>query len=252
MNETNTELTQSSRKRRIAAFALDHFALTFLIVSLAFLALGPDFVENEPSTRMPLIMLSVILPGMFLYLAKDSFKGISFGKWIMGIMVRDNEDPASIPSFGRLLARNLLVMVWPVEFIALAVNDEKRRFGDRWQKTNVYKNPIKSPLLPRVLSVVGIFLAFFAFTFFFTGKAMKGSEAYKISIQTIEADESVISETGGIVGYGYMPTGGVNISNGVGHANFDITVKGSIKDVVVHTVLEKQSGGQWEMKEYSK
>ena len=52
MTEQTTELTflNSSRKRRIAAFIIDQFVFTFLMVSIVFIALGPNFMdENDPS-----------------------------------------------------------------------------------------------------------------------------------------------------------------------------------------------------------
>ena len=55
MTEQTAELTflKSSRKRRIAAFLIDHFVLTFLMVSIVFIALGPNFMdENNPSKMM--------------------------------------------------------------------------------------------------------------------------------------------------------------------------------------------------------
>ncbi|MDQ7960398.1 RDD family protein [Flavobacterium lindanitolerans] len=106
MTEQTTTLLKSSRKRRFAAFIIDHFVLSFLIVSICFLALGPDFIDKASTgkiTSLPWIMSL----GFLLYLLKDSIRGISIGKWAMGIMVRDENNPNQIPSTGRLFLRNL-------------------------------------------------------------------------------------------------------------------------------------------------
>src|SRR5258706_1778768 len=129
--ESVQDLALSSRKRRIAAFLIDHFVLTFLMVSLIFLILGPDFMDKDSPARLMTAMLMVMVPGFLIYFAKDSIRGISAGKWIMGIMVRDAGNPHEVPSWGRLLIRNLFLVLWPVEFIVLAVSSDKTRLGDK-------------------------------------------------------------------------------------------------------------------------
>lgn len=245
--EIEQKLDLSSRKRRIAAFMIDHFALTFLMVSIVFLVLGPNFMDENNMENMTLIMLAVMLPGFFLYFAKDTCNGISVGRWIMGIMVRDEKSPPEIPSFGRLFLRNLLLIIWPIEFIVLATNPQKRRLGDKIAKTIVVKNPNKPKKLPRILALVGVGIAFFAFTFYFTGSAMKNSDAYKVAIHEIENNQEILKETGGIKGYGMMPTGNINISNGNGQAQLEIKVIGNDKDLNIAVYLTKEPNGEWKL-----
>lgn len=98
-NELPKNLSLSSRKRRIAAFMIDHFVMSMLIVSILFLFIDSNFMDENNVGRMTTLMLAVFLTGFLLYFAKDSIKGISAGKWIMGIMVRDSVDTNKIPSF---------------------------------------------------------------------------------------------------------------------------------------------------------
>lgn len=250
--ELEQQINLSSRKRRIAAFMIDHFVMTFLMVSIVFLALGPNFMDENNMSKMTTTMLAVMLPGFLLYFAKDSIKGISVGKWIMGIMVRDANNPNEVPSFGRLLVRNLFIIIWPVEFIVLASSQEKKRLGDKTAKTIVVKNPNKPTKLPRILALIGVGVAFFAFTFLFVGTAMKNSEAYKVAVKEIEMNEEILQETGGIKGYGMMPTGSVNISNGHGQAQLGIKVLGNEKDLNVNAYLTKEPNGEWKLIELNK
>ena len=150
--ESEQENKLSSKGRRIAAFVIDHFVMTFLMVAMVFVALGPDFMDNDNMGKMPTVMLAVMLPGFLLYFAKDSVKGISVGKWIMGIMVRDASNHDEVPSFGRLFLRNLFVIIWPVEFIVLASSPERKRLGDKTAKTVVVENPNKPAKLPMIVS----------------------------------------------------------------------------------------------------
>lgn len=253
MTELNEQtLTKSSRKRRLAAFFIDHCVMTFLMVAAVFIALGPNFMDENNSNKMLTIMLLVMIPGFFLYFAKDSVKGISVGRWIMGIMIRNDVDFNSIPSFGKLLIRNLFIIIWPVEFIVLASSEEKKRLGDKITKTVVLKNPNKPKKLPRILSLVGLGIVFFVFVFLFAGIAMKNSDAYKVAIQNIEMNKEIINETGGITGYGMMPTGGVSVTNGKGQAQLQIKVLGKTKDINVSVYLEKEPDGQWKLIEMNK
>lgn len=254
MTEQTTELTflKSSRKRRIAAFIIDHFLMTFSIVSVVFIALGQTFMgENDPSKMVTIIMF-VMIPGFILYFSKDSLKGISVGKWIMGIMVRDENDQNEIPSFGRLFLRNLFITIWPIEFVVLATNDQKERLGDKVAKTVVVKNPDRPTKLLRILVLIGVGITFCVFVFLFAGCAMKNSDAYKVAIKEIEQNKEIIYKTGGIKGYGMIPTGNVSMSNGQGQAQLEIKVLGKTKDINVSVYLEKESNGQWKLIEMKK
>jgi low temperature requirement protein LtrA len=81
MNEELERQTNlSSRRRRLVAFMIDHFVITCLIGSIILLALGTKFYEENNLENMPTTMLAVMIPGFLLFFAKDSIKGISFGK----------------------------------------------------------------------------------------------------------------------------------------------------------------------------
>src|SRR5687767_10091100 len=109
MTEPTNELTivKSSRKRRIAAYLIDFFVFTFLAVSIVFLIMGPDFIDNNDLGQMKTTMILVMLPIFIVYFCKDFMKGISLGRWIMGIMVRDENNSTEIPSKTKLAIRNL-------------------------------------------------------------------------------------------------------------------------------------------------
>ncbi len=188
-----------------------------------------------------------MLPGFLLYFCKDSIHGISPGKWIMGIMVREEGAPDQIPSFGRLLLRNLFTIIWPVELLILAINQKKKRLGDQVAKTIVLQNPNKPARLRRILVLAGIGISFFAFTILFAGFTMKSSDAYKVAVDEIKSNKEIQAETGGIKGFGMMPTGNINISNGQGKAQLEIKVLGIEKDLNISVYLEKEPDGKWKL-----
>lgn len=250
----NTELqfSKASRKRRIIAFLIDHFILTFLILGIIFTILGPNFADESNPSKMMSTLLIVMPLGFFIYLSKDAIKGISIGKWIMGIMVRNETNYELVPPFGALLKRNLLIVILPVEFIMLLLSVEKRRIGDTIAKTVVLQNPFKSPRMPRVITAIVLGFGILIFVFLFSMNALKNSKAYQVSIEEIESNDNVLNETGEIIGYGSFPSGSIKMYENKGEANLLIKVKGKKKDIEVQTYLEKQADGKWKLLTISK
>ena len=246
------EYVISTRKRRIAAFLIDHFIISFLIVGIVPFLLGIDFINENNFNDLTTKILPIILIGFLIYFTKDTIKGISPGKWVMGIMVRNETNYNEVPSFGKLFLRNLFLIIWPIEFIVLATNKDKKRLGDKTVKAIVVKNPNKPEKKPRVLALVGIVIAYFIFTFLFTGTTIKKSDAYRVAVSEIEQNEEIISEIGGITGYGMMPSGNINISNGYGQALLKIKVLGSKKYLNIGVYLTKQPNSEWELIELDK
>lgn len=246
MNENKPEtLLKSSRKRRIVAYFIDHVVISFLIISTIFSFLGIDFVEKSDTPKFVQTILFTMLFGFFFYFSKDAIKGISPGKWVMGIMVRDQNDLNVKPSFARLFLRNITLVIWPIEFIVLATSDKKLRLGDNLSKTVVLENPNKPSKTPRIIALIIIGIGFFIFMLFFAANALKNSGAYKKAVENIEQSDDIKNKTGGIIGYGMIPTGNIQTSNGYGQANLNITVKGKKKDVEVEAYLEKQPDREW-------
>lgn len=250
--ELEQPLSLSSRKRRIAAFLIDHFVMTFIMISVVFLVMGPNFIDENNLNLLTTTMVVIMLPGFLLYFAKDSVKGISLGKWIMGIMVRDANNQNLVPSFGRLLIRNLFIIIWPIEFIVLASSQEKKRLGDKIAKTIVVVVHNQSTILSRVLTFIGVGIAFFAFTFLTANTVMKNSDAYKVAIIEIEQNQEILNETGGIKDFGFITTGNVSLDNGIGQAQLQIKVIGHEQDMIVNVYLLKELEGEWEIIEMNR
>lgn len=129
----------------------------------------------------------------------------------------------------------------------LQTSQEKKRLGDKLAKTLVLKNPNKPNKTPRIITLVVIGMIFMTFLILFTGSAMKSSDAYKVAVENIEQNQAIIDETGGIKGYGMMPSGSVSITNGFGEADLNITVLGNEHDTSVRVILTKVPNGEWEL-----
>jgi len=248
----DSNFIKSSRKRRIAAFLIDHFVITFLIVTILFLFFGEDLINGNNRRQIIPILLSALIPGFILYFAKDSYQGISIGKWIMGIMVRDENCLNKVPTFGRLFLRNLFLIIWPIEFIILAINEQKKRLGDKVAKTVVLRNPIKYSKASRIMALISVVMLFFVFVFLTVGSTMKNSDAYKTAIEEIEKNEQLKTEIGTIVNYGMIPSGNIKTENGYGQALLEIKVIGKKGTIPVTVYLEKEQSGKWQLIEMQK
>jgi len=162
INQNEQTLKKASSLSRIAACIIDLFAMTFLLLLIVAIVLGSDHIDNYDRAYIHTILFLVLITGLILYFSKDSYRGISVGRWIMGIMVR-NESDNQVPSYFRLFIRNLFTIIWPVEFIVLLVNSDKKRIADKVSKTIVLKNPVKTKGIFRigVLFIIGICFYFF-------------------------------------------------------------------------------------------
>ena len=246
-NIAETSLTLSSRKRRIAAFLIDHFILIIILILMVILFMDSEEFENHSPEKIQSTITSVFLPWLLFYFAKDSIRGMSLGRWIMGIMIRDSERIDEIPSFMRLFMRNTLLIIWPIEFIVLASNKEKKRLGDKLSRTTVFKNPEKQSVIPKALVIITSVIAFFSIAFFFVFSTIKQTNAYKTAINHIEKNEMLLKEIGDIKDYGTMPGGNISITNNRGEAHLQITVVGEEKEVEVTVSLTKEPGEEWKV-----
>jgi uncharacterized RDD family membrane protein YckC len=226
------EITIASRKSRVVAYMIDYAVLGVVSVPLMMLMIMAE--ENEANA--PIFLLFLVL--FMLFALKDAIKGQSVGKRLLGIGVRKQEHYSEIPSISKVFLRNLTQVLGFIEFIVLAVNQDKQRLGDKLAKTVVVKTremgiwkKIMIGLSSIVLSLAIIFISLVV--------VLKSTEAYKVSESFLKSDERIIKETGGIEGFGFFPTGNLQTTNGYGEAIFTIKVKGKEKNIYVDVYLIK-------------
>jgi len=250
MNQTfENEIIISSRRRRIAAFIIDHFVLVFLTLPIAFRIIDAIVIDETNMSQMAIRMLIALLPVFLLYAAKDSIRGISLGKWAMGIMVRDAENLDKVPSFGRLLLRNSFLTILPIELIILLSSDEKKRLGDKAAKAIVIRNPNKPARFIRVLTLIGVLWGSMMLS---TVSTLQGGDAYKVATEAIQQNQEIIDEVVGIKGFGRIPTGSIHTSNGYGEAQLQVKVLGNTRDMHVDVHLTKEPNKEWQLIEMNK
>ena len=170
----------------------------------------------------------------------------------MGIMVRNETNENSIPTFWKLFIRNSFLMIWPIEFFVSVFDTNKKRIGDKVTNTVVLKNPNKATKTYRIIALVAFGLVFYGFTTLFMEATLRSSKAYKAAIVSIESNYEIIKQTGGIKGYGTFPKGNITITNDYGQADLSISINGKEKDVKVTVILEKKPNESWKVTEIKK
>ena len=148
------DLCRASRLRRIISFLLDVLILSLLeglILSfLVFLNVDLSWAGSsqfvEYLNKMPLhfnFQSGIIFIVLFLF--KDSFWGVSPGRYIMGTAVRMDDNFEKTPSFLRCAIRNLFQIILIVEFFVMVFHPHKRRLGDMATDTAVIRENHSRP-----------------------------------------------------------------------------------------------------------
>ncbi|WP_308639662.1 RDD family protein [Paenibacillus silvisoli] len=232
-------LTWASYRRRIFGFMIDVGLLmaSMIVIILALNVTGIDFSK-----------LFFLLPlGLLL---RDAFTNRSIGKRILGLYIVKSEDGAA-PSKGSLVLRNVLLILGPIELLCSAVQKEGRRFGDLAAKTIVVSYEERPRKLrntkKRLLLLTSGILVFFVITFGGTMLLLSSSGAFDAAKQASKLDADIRERVGEVTGFGFFPTGGIEISNGEGKASLRFRVKGTKGSVHVNSSLHKGNDGNWEV-----
>jgi len=142
------ELQRASIWARAFAFWID------IAILGAIAALATFVLLLLSGSEMRILIHTITLVLVPLGLLKDMIKGQSPGKFILGIAVRDQENPSQIPSAKALFLRNLSLPIWPIDALVLLFT--KKRIGDKFAGTNVYRLSPKPKLVIRLAALLAI------------------------------------------------------------------------------------------------
>lgn len=243
--EQNLGFEIASRRRRLAAFFIDHIIFSFLASLIGFTVMGPNFTDKTDFSMTFILLGIVMIPIFTAYFSKDIVKGISIGRWIMGIMVRDYNDNNLIPSTRKLIIRIVFLIIWPIELFNLIRNKDKRRLGDKNQNTIVLNNPFKEKRIIRIVFLIFIGVFIYYSTNLLSSYLIKSSDAYETALDKIKSDETLLKDIGGIKSFDSSPIGSINVSNGYGQGAYTIKIIGNDKEIEVTVFLSKEPKGTW-------
>lgn len=177
----NTKITLGIR---LVLMLVDHFAMTIIVVLIAFITFGFAFIiQSLQSEHWSLYLLLIIMvPFIFsVYINKDALNGQSPAKRILKykvIDVKTNE----IASPLKCLIRNLILPVWIIEIPFVIFNPEQR-LGDMIAGTKVVQNDfkIKSKLeMKKVVTALSLGMVYMAIFFFINFLIILKSEGVSI------------------------------------------------------------------------
>lgn len=115
--------------KRILSFLIDLFCMAIVYALLRFVVCSDNtFFES----------LLLTLPFALLF-CRDSFTGRSIGRKLLNISIVDEKCERPISPL-KALIRNMLLLIWPIEFIILLVN--KKRLGDSLVNSKVVEGKI--------------------------------------------------------------------------------------------------------------
>lgn len=141
------------RINRLASALMDHFSMLIvlfplMIISFVFVLVFVDSSYPDLSFITNRTVNTILFAPFLVYFLKDSYRGKSIGKRIIGLQVinKSTNKPAnSLQCF----IRNLLIPIWPLEILIL-IFSPSRRLGDLIANTKVIaseKENIKTLLL---------------------------------------------------------------------------------------------------------
>lgn len=230
---------------RIGAFIIDHLIIVAVLLYPSMLFMFSHF-QSDPAkawTMFPVLMLMAFL----VYCIKDMMNGKSLGKRALGLAVRSNVDTSDIPSVPKLLLRNILTFVWPIEFLVLVCSAKKTKLGDQIAGTNVYRVSKRPPIVIIAVPAILTIVIFATSLIIGISSIIKNDDSYKMAVSYIEASPEVTNIVGNIEGYGYLPNGSLTYFGSHGKALYSIKVIGSESTAYVHIKLEKELNKDWEI-----
>lgn len=238
---------KSSLGRRITAFVIDYFVFIYFLLTFFPLAFGSINWGEKNAFNLVLAAGMFLLTYIFLFLAKDSFHGMSLGKWIMGITIRDENLGIEVPSFNRLLLRNMFLFILPMEIIVLAISKDKKRLGDVVFKTIVVNNPKKASKFRRILFLLSFVIILIPLILFRSNPKdlLKKSRAYQVALKEIKVNEEIQQVTEGVQKSVKLSNGSINVKNDFGKAHFEFEIHGKTNQINVQLDLTKKPKSDW-------
>lgn len=226
---------------RLFALIIDYMLVGVLFKLLVQVFLGrdwdlqPGFVENAGAGPGWLALMGAAI------VAKDVWRGRSVGKWITGIAVGLAENPARPPPVPRLLARNLWLILFPVEAVLVFFDRYSRRLGDRFTGTVVVVPALLAPAGRRLLMLSILFLLSILAAFLITSWNLKRSAAYKTARAEAETRQELTEAAGEGFHFGFSPELELSISPAGGRATVLLLAEGNKGEIEVEVKLILQS-----------
>ena len=191
--------------KRILAFTLDYSVIALLLspLSALFLPLGWDAM---PMTQLLTYLGPVYLVGAVLFLFKDHLQGKSIGKRFFNLYVAKLEEGFPLARGTQLFARNLWLLILPVEALKMIFDPYCRRFGDRYSGTVVIE--LQRPLAVRrvtlkMLSAILVISVLWSAYIYLTPLRIRKSTGYQVALDAARQSQELAQALGNGASEGY-------------------------------------------------
>lgn len=221
---------------RLFAFLLD-YVIAIAGLKLAEQVLLGDGWDLRLAANGPEIFpLWWVLAVAALFLAKDVL-GASMGKWVMGISVRRRDIPQRHPELWRRLARNLSLVLLPLDVWSLFRDPHLRRLGDRWFGTVVIVRQPPVYIVQRAFGLGILFLGFVLAALLITSWNLHRSAAFQLAHSAVLAQPALAAHLGEPVTVDDSPSMELRVDQGTALFVFHATGKQRSAEVRVRLVL---------------
>lgn len=234
----------SPRSARILAYFVDYTVIAAPITIFALLLLGENWDMKFENRSFVIVWFSILIGIMMLFLfCKDIFGGASFGKRIFGIGIRGVTDD-STPNTGKLVLRNVPLLLLPIEAFLMIFSSDYSRIGDRITNTQVVKLQDRTWTKKLVISVPIIFVVMTSFVYGLQF-SMSRTAAFEVAKEFTLSNEKIKEKVGEIRDVGKFPVANIAMNGGYGSANFLIDIAGDDWEGKSSVLMRKKPGGDW-------
>lgn len=201
--------------------------------------------EPEPGLAVPYAWLA----GLYaMIIVKDSLAGRSVGKWLTGIVVRRPQALERIPPLWQLWARNLSLVLLPLEGLLVFLDPHCRRLGDRWAGTIIIEYHRAQPLTRRLLLISALFMALLLASLLVAPWNLRRSAAYQTAVRLARVYPQLVAAVGPDPDFGFEPDLQLQLPPGGGRALVHLDAEGEFGEQRVTVTLRLNRGAsRWEL-----
>ena len=175
----------SSKGKRLLALLLD-FILALLLVNTMEQFFRTEYWDLAVQTRR-FEQLSLFYGSIAGLMLIRDLAGNSPGRIMLGMTLRRLARFDEVPDLWTRLRRNLMLLLLPVEGIALLIDPYANRLSDRWLGTVVLDHPKPLRVPMRLLFGNLIFFGFFTAAILLQKSALKQTAAYQAAEKAIRS-----------------------------------------------------------------
>ena len=237
------EFKTADTLRRGVAFLID-ILLSILLVQLTFSIIGlfiPLDKQLGSLDYMVILAIIIFVPAFYL-VGVPYFFDNTVGKYLARIRVI-SADTKLVPTLKQLFQRWLLLILWPVEIIAVLISHEQHRMGDNFTNTRVVMDFRNTTSWYLRTSLTVVILAIMVVTPIFTILlASTNMLLYKTAIKSIRESGFGNRTLGAPVTLNFLP---YSVRKDGNQGYIILQAKGSKKSGFIALTLERNKKYEW-------